>query len=100
MTELVLEISEGKVDYLIKDVETLVIHLEKYKIRFLLCTINSRWIEGITRQNKTLTDCMIPRIENYFLKLQKAQSIREKIGKLDQQQSKYSIYTNKNPKQQ
>lgn len=43
---------------------------------------------------------LIPRIENYFLKLQKAQSIREKIGKLDQQQSKYSVYINENPKQQ
>lgn len=43
---------------------------------------------------------MISRIENYFLKLQKAQNVREKIGELDQQQSKYSIYTNKNPKQQ
>lgn len=59
--------------------------------------INSRWIEGITRQNKTLRDCMISRIENYFLKLQKAQSVREKIGELDQQQSKYSILYKRKP---
>lgn len=40
---------------------------------------------------------MISRIENYFLKLQKAQSVREKIGELDQQQSKYSILYKRKP---